>query len=176
MLAVAREVFLERGPTVSTTEIAKRVGLSQPTLFQRFGDKSSLFLKAVTPRPLDIDTIIGPGSAVATTDVGPHLEGLALRLLDSVSEVLRALQLIGENRDLRSEAVLAAHEEPGLGTLLQALRTHLAGITDVEDPDGLMDSLLLLVHGAAFMMSFAPPSGHDEIREKLGKSARALAV
>lgn len=176
MLAVAREVFLERGPTVSTTEIAKRVGLSQPTLFQRFGDKSSLFLKAVTPGQLDIDAVIGPGEAVATTDVGPHLEALALRLLDSVSEVLRALQLIGQNRDLQSEAVLAAHEEPGIETLLQALRTHLAGITGVEDPDRLMDSLLLLVHGAAFMMSFAPPSEHDEIREKLGKSARYLAV
>ncbi len=50
ILAVARETFLERGPHVSTTVIAERVGVSQATLFKRFGSKEVLLHRALQPR------------------------------------------------------------------------------------------------------------------------------
>ena len=49
ILRTARVVFLEHGPSVSTQVIATGVGLSQPALFKRFGTKSELLLRALTP-------------------------------------------------------------------------------------------------------------------------------
>ncbi len=55
ILSTARTVFLERGPSVSTTVIAERLGLSQAALFKRFGTKTDLMVRALTdhgPFPL----------------------------------------------------------------------------------------------------------------------------
>ncbi len=51
ILEVARETILELGPSVSTTVIAERLGVSQATLFKRFGSKDALVLAALLPRP-----------------------------------------------------------------------------------------------------------------------------
>ena len=47
LLEVARECFLVRGPSVSTTFIAEQAGVSQATIFKRFGTKRSLVGKAL---------------------------------------------------------------------------------------------------------------------------------
>ena len=47
ILEVARDVFLEHGPGVSTQVIADEVGLSQPALFKRFGTKRELMLQSL---------------------------------------------------------------------------------------------------------------------------------
>ena len=62
VLAVARDVFREQGHSASTREIAAKAGVSQATLFQRFGDKSALFQAAMTPEPLDIELIMEPAA------------------------------------------------------------------------------------------------------------------
>ncbi len=49
ILDVARETLLELGPQISTTVIAERAGVSQATLFKRFGNKDALILRALTP-------------------------------------------------------------------------------------------------------------------------------
>ncbi len=49
ILEVARETFLELGPHTSTTVIAERVGVSQATLFKRFGSKDALLIRALQP-------------------------------------------------------------------------------------------------------------------------------
>jgi AcrR family transcriptional regulator len=47
LLDVAREVFLERGIRATTLEVAERAGVSEGTLFHRFGTKDALFRKAL---------------------------------------------------------------------------------------------------------------------------------
>ena len=47
LLAIARECFLSQGPSVSTAVIAARAGVSQATLFKRFGTKGDLLLRAL---------------------------------------------------------------------------------------------------------------------------------
>ena len=49
ILEIARSCFLEHGPGVSTTVIAEQVGLSQASLFKRFGTKKSLMMAALRP-------------------------------------------------------------------------------------------------------------------------------
>lgn len=47
----ARKCFIEHGPGVSTNHIAEAVGVSQATLFKRFGTKQQLMMAALAPRP-----------------------------------------------------------------------------------------------------------------------------
>ncbi len=48
ILDVARACFCEQGPAVSTNVIAQAAGVSQATLFKRFGTKHDLMVKALT--------------------------------------------------------------------------------------------------------------------------------
>jgi AcrR family transcriptional regulator len=47
LLAVAREVFLERGIRATTLEVAERAGVSEGVLFHRFKSKEGLFSAAM---------------------------------------------------------------------------------------------------------------------------------
>lgn len=58
LLQYAREVFLKNGGFGSTKEIARRAGVSEATLFQRYPTKAELFLAAMIPQDVDIDDII----------------------------------------------------------------------------------------------------------------------
>jgi AcrR family transcriptional regulator len=49
IVETAREVFLEQGPGASTAAIAERMGISQASLFKRFGTKEELQLAALHP-------------------------------------------------------------------------------------------------------------------------------
>ena len=49
ILRTARACFLEHGPGVAISVVAERLGVSQPTLFKRFGTKEELMLAALAP-------------------------------------------------------------------------------------------------------------------------------
>lgn len=49
ILSVARKVFLEQGIQVSVQQIANELGVSQPALFKRFGNKKNLIIAAMKP-------------------------------------------------------------------------------------------------------------------------------
>ena len=49
ILAAARRHFLEKGAGVSAAEIAKELGVSHTTLFNRFGSKEGLMVAALGP-------------------------------------------------------------------------------------------------------------------------------
>jgi len=50
ILEAAREVFLERGFGGTTAEIARRAGISEGSIFNRFGCKQRLFRAAIKPK------------------------------------------------------------------------------------------------------------------------------
>lgn len=50
ILEAARATFLEKGAHVSTTVIAKAIGLSQAALFKRFKTKNNLLIRALIPQ------------------------------------------------------------------------------------------------------------------------------
>jgi AcrR family transcriptional regulator len=49
ILAAARRCFLERGANISAAEIARELGVSHTTLFNRFGSKEALMIAALGP-------------------------------------------------------------------------------------------------------------------------------
>src|SRR5512138_22392 len=58
LLRHAREVFLKNGAFGSTKEIARRAGVSEATLFQRYPTKAALFLAAMVPPEVDVAGIV----------------------------------------------------------------------------------------------------------------------
>jgi AcrR family transcriptional regulator len=47
ILSAAREVFTEQGMSATTAEVARRAGVSEGTIFNRFGSKSDLMMAAM---------------------------------------------------------------------------------------------------------------------------------
>ena len=67
ILATTQAAILEHGPSVSTTMIANRLGMSQAALFKRFGTKERLFVAAlcrpISDNPLAAVMTAGPTDA-----------------------------------------------------------------------------------------------------------------
>lgn len=54
LLACARDVFVQQGFGASTKEIARRAGVSEGVIYQRFATKDELFFAAMIPPPADL--------------------------------------------------------------------------------------------------------------------------
>ena len=83
IVSAARDVFLERGPSAPLSEIAKRVGLSQPALSQRFGSKRQLLEAALMPRSLP--------AWVAALEAGPDDRPFREQLVELAGSARRVL-------------------------------------------------------------------------------------
>lgn len=89
ILKVARKIFLENGPQASVEQIAKKLGLSQPALFKRFGTKRALMVKAMqAPKKIDWFEVIDNGP-----DDRPFIDQLK-ELLEIISQFLKTIQPI----------------------------------------------------------------------------------
>jgi AcrR family transcriptional regulator len=58
LLEAARGAFVELGFSASTKEIARRAGISEGVIFQRFATKGDLFFAAMIPPPVDLDALL----------------------------------------------------------------------------------------------------------------------
>ena len=172
VLAAARAVFLERGAQAPTTLIAERVGLSQPTLFQRFGDKASLLAAALAAEPIDPGGIVGPPDEPARLGLEAHLEALALRLLEQVLEVVIVTEVAAGGRLLDAGTVRRLHAERDVEGLVTALGEHFSAL-GLDGPRAT-EALLLVVHGAAFMVAHADASEREAIERMLRRAVGTL--
>ncbi len=78
LLEVARGVFVEAGFGASSKEIARRAGVSEGVLFQRFLTKEELFFAAMTPPVADVSRMLNhPG-----TTGQPLLEKITFAMLE----------------------------------------------------------------------------------------------
>jgi AcrR family transcriptional regulator len=102
--AAAREVFLDQGPKTPVAVIAKKLGVSTATLFQRTGSKQQLMLMALQPE----------GTAITELERGVQ-PGIAIR--EQLSQVLIELNeylgtIIGGSVTLRAAGIEAELPEP----------------------------------------------------------------
>jgi len=79
LLECARAVFVEHGASASTKEIARRAGVAEATLFQRFPTKAALFVAAMVPPAVDVEAV----ADVTGLEDDPRaaLERMAVRML-----------------------------------------------------------------------------------------------
>ncbi len=175
LLKSLRETFLELGPSASTRLLAERAGVSEGTLFKRFGTKRELFLLAMkVPRLRDeawfqqMASLVGRGTLVDQVEfiAAGYMDYLG-RLLPLVRMILASGQkrqyrkLLGEPPTMQMGRVLASHfeQERSLGRM------------DVEDTF----TLAAFLTGACLnhVLTF---NDHEELRtETMQQAARRFA-
>ena len=101
LLAAARAVFVARGFTASTREIARRAGVSEALLFQRFTTKADLFFAAMVPPSGSIDERLRQVHADGA--LYPALEELAFALLDYFRQAQPVLEPLLAHPDFKLE-------------------------------------------------------------------------
>ena len=135
----AREVFLDRGPKAPVAMVAKKLGVSTATLFQRTGSKQQLMLMAFQPEgpPItELDRELQPGV--------PVLEQLTHVLIE-INQYLGAV--IAASVTLRAACIAADLPEPTPMRLRLELaawltRAAAAGLLTVVDPRTTADVLI----------------------------------
>jgi AcrR family transcriptional regulator len=135
----AREVFLDRGPKAPVALVAKKLGVSTATLFQRTGSKQQLMLMALQPGVTaitELDRGIQPGV--------PVREQLANVMIE-INTYLGTI--ISGSITLRAACIAADLPEPTPMKLRESLARWLreanaVGLLDVNDASTAADVLI----------------------------------
>lgn len=183
ILEATRQAVLEHGPSVPTTEIARRIGLSQAALFKRFGTKLKLLLAALG---LPGEPPWVPLAAGGPDDrpVPAQLEELAwsvLRFLQKMVPRIAALKALGiDPRDM-----FAMHEVPPPVVGQQALaawfeRAIQQGLIRPGNAETLSVAFIGLFQARAFWMHMAgqylaPVDDDTYVRDVLDQFWRGVA-
>jgi AcrR family transcriptional regulator len=158
VLHTARHIFSTQGFAASTREIAAAAGLSQAALFQRFGDKSALFLSALVPAPVSADLIIGDADVIATQHgTLAAAQEIAGRMLTAMRELLPLLTAISTSPDLDRAVLQAAHDRLQGDVLFGRVARTVSGWEARGDlpahltPSAVVEVLVVAVHGILLM-------------------------
>jgi AcrR family transcriptional regulator len=85
IIETARRCFLSRGAGISTSDIARELGVSHTTLFNRFGSKESLLLAALGP-PKEVPWVLalknGPDERPIREQLVEHAKVIAVYFED----------------------------------------------------------------------------------------------
>lgn len=154
ILVAARRCFLERGANVSAADIARELGVSHTTLFNRFGSKEGLMLAALGP-PKEI-------AWVKALDAGPDDRPIREQLVEH-AKVMSAYfeQLhagLGVLHACGIEPAKAYRKRKGDSPPEQAFRALVAWLQRAQkqgrlakcDVDTLASTILGALHGWAF--------------------------
>jgi AcrR family transcriptional regulator len=135
----AREIFLDHGPKAPVAMIAKKLGVSTATLFQRTGSKEQLMLMALQPEMAAIKQL----ERGVARDV-PVRQQL-IEILIELNEYLGVV--ISGSITLRAAAIEAELPEPKPSKLRMLLtewleRAASVGLIDVKDAKTTADVLI----------------------------------
>ena len=166
----AREVFLESGPRAPVAMVAKKLGVSTATLFQRTGSKQQLMLMALQPET----TAISELDRGVQTDV-PVRDQLA-RILVEINEYLGTL--ISGSITLRAARIECELPEPTpyqvrarlAQWLVQASAAKLLEVDDAQTTVEVLVGTLEARHIHAYMQQqqLSSKQHRDFIRAMLG--------
>ena len=162
ILRVAREVFLTRGPGVSTEVIAAELNVSQPALFKRFGSKKELMLAALCPTavPAWTEEIAGGPD---DRELRVQLRGLSALIAAFLAESSPGMMVLCAS-GIDVEDVMARYETPPPVRAIRALREWLTraqaqGLVRELDTHEAATSIL----GSLHMRQFMSHMSHEQI-------------
>jgi len=171
LLAVAEEVFRERGLEASVGEIAERAGVGRATLFRNFPTKQDLIIAVVTAR---VEEALAEGRAMleSTGDAEilfPFVKSLVGQQIDS-----RALfEAVGEETFLADERMRRAHA--AIIELIDRLIAHDEQLGYVRSGLGAVD-MLMLFKGACAVATSMPELGPAALERHLSLVRGAIAA
>ncbi|MDP1739275.1 MAG: helix-turn-helix domain-containing protein [Caulobacter sp.] len=162
LLAHARAVFLERGAFGTTKDIARRAGVSEAVIFQRFPTKAELFLAAMMPRDVDADSII----ASEITDTQAALVETGRRLLDHFRQVIPMATHLMLHPDIKMSEVVehfGAGRVDRIADLLTRfmIRRNAEGLLRVDDPQATANLMIAAIHSLAVYEMMELHKGDD---------------
>jgi AcrR family transcriptional regulator len=121
LLEAARDVFVERGFAASTKDIARRAGVSEGVLFQRYPTKGELFFAAmVLPAP-DLSDLVRARKSKGLT----HLQQIALAMADYFRATMPVLLPLMAHPGFQFEEFARRHPNSPLDALRRELVTFL---------------------------------------------------
>ena len=123
LLAVAREVFIEKGIAASTREIARRAGISEAVIYQRYPTKADLFFAAMVPPALNVEDLLA--ARADCLGVLEHLEEIALGMLEYFRELVPILLPLTTHPSFDFEKFVQRHPDSPLSGLRSGLMEYL---------------------------------------------------
>ncbi len=180
ILEAARDVFLEEGYSALTSTIAQRAGVSEGSIFKRFGTKESLFFAAlqIPRRPQWHDDLT---TRTSSGDPEANLAAICGSILVHVHVMLpRLITTMGTHKCSPGRDPFAGMPEPPMvrdrRILAEYLRTETAAERIyVENPELLAEMLLgMVVHQAFQLYTTRKDADEDELRSIATKMVHAL--
>lgn len=152
LLQYAREVFLESGAFGSTKEIARRAGVSEATLYQRYPTKAALFLAAMVPEQVDIDVVIH--SFTKETDARLVLTEIGQRILAYFRTLIPVIMHLITNPSISMADVTSHFKSMPSQALAEALAAHMEeansrGVVKVDNPLAAASLFVSAIHSLA---------------------------
>ena len=146
ILAAARSLFLQEGAKASTRTLAKRVGISETVIFQRFGTKEELFFAAMVPPQMHFQAMFGvqPGQKQVTT----NLEAISLQIVAYFREVMPVFLALISHPSFDMQTFLQRHTLPVM-QIEQELNAYLnaeADLARIQPDRRSMAASVLLSH------------------------------
>ena len=117
LLDVARRAFVKEGFSASTKMIARRAGVSEGVLFQRFTTKEELFFAAMIPPPADLNRVFHHPSAQGFQ----LIEQITLSMLDYFRSTLPVFIPLMSHPSFRFEEFAKRHPDSPMVTLRRRL-------------------------------------------------------
>ena len=135
-MAVARRCLLERGIGVSVADIAKELGVSHTTLFNRFGSREGLLIAALGP-PRQVEWL-------AVLDAGPDERPIQTQLVEHAQVIASFFRELHRGLGLLQAAGIdpgRACEQPAVDNVTpeQAFRTFVAWLRRAQEQGRLAD-------------------------------------
>ncbi len=164
LLQHARAVFLKGGAFGSTKEIARRAGISEATLFQRYPTKAALFLAAMVPPEADVEGIVL--APTARTDPEGALTEIGRRILAYFRSLIPTLLHLMTHPSIRLADVTAHFRKMPEDALAGALAAYLRdaearGKVKVRDPMAAAGLLVSAIHSLALFEMMETGGGRD---------------
>jgi AcrR family transcriptional regulator len=123
LLAVAREVFVEKGIAASTREIARRAGISEAVIYQRHPTKAHLFFTAMVPVALNVeDPLSEPANDLSVVE---QLEEIALGMMRYFRAVMPILMQLLTHPEFDLEKFAQRHPDSTFGRMHLGLIRYL---------------------------------------------------
>jgi AcrR family transcriptional regulator len=178
ILAAARKVFLQHGAKASTQRVADAIGLSQPALFKRFGDKKTLLVKALLPAKVP-EFLEALEDGPDPRPIPDQLVEIGVRTLAFLREFVPGIHVLKSAGIEPLQHVGHLGEPPPLRhrrLTTEWLRTaHAQGRVGEQDFAAVAALLLGAIHSRVFLSIHAPTAmnpGSDE--EYIHSTVRAL--
>lgn len=165
LLRVARELFRERGHTATTRDVARAAGISQAVLYQRFGSKEDLFLRAMTPELPDVAALLGSYPPRSGKE---HVRQIAERLVDFFASMLPTLLHVHAHPGLSASHLKKWHARLPFIPIVHALSERLARMQADElispvSAEAAAHTLVAAAHSVALLETMTG-GGHDQSR------------